>query len=72
MHWYTDMYWAGGMGMWIFWIVLLIVIFVLIRMLSSSNQNVSSETPLEILQKRYAKGEIDQETYEKMKNTLES
>lgn len=72
-YWYSDMPWGGGLGMWLFWIVLLVVIIILVKMILPLNNNsVSAETPLDILKKRYAKGEIDQETYESMKKTLES
>jgi len=36
------------------------------------NQNTTTETPHEILDKRFAKGEINKEEYEKMKRTLHS
>lgn len=64
----------GFMGFgWFFWIIVVgLVIWAVIQM-SSKNQNItsgSSETPLDILKKRYAKGEITKEEYENMKRDL--
>lgn len=39
---------------------------------SSSEGESSSQTPLEILKARYAKGEIDREQFEQMKKDLET
>ncbi len=37
-----------------------------------SKADVVQESPLGIIKKRYARGEIDQETYERIKKELES
>jgi putative membrane protein len=66
-----------GSGMWFggwFWIVIiLIVVFVFLRARGGNcpiiNRN-TQETPLEILKKRYAKGEITKEEFEEMKKNL--
>ncbi len=57
-------YWGMGWGMWIIPVLFVVLIIFLTR-----NNNVQSqnETPLGILKKRYAKGEITKEQYEEMK-----
>ncbi len=63
-----------GAGMWIFWIVVIaLVVFVMKIMMNenSSQTNKSKESPMEILEKRYASGEINQDEFESIKNELE-
>ena len=59
---------AGGGGMWIFtllfWVLVIAGVVLLINWLRKQNTN---ESALEILKKRYARGEIDKETYERLK-----
>ncbi|MGD8783817.1 MAG: SHOCT domain-containing protein [Thioalkalispiraceae bacterium] len=63
----------GGGIMWILWIVLLVVIiFVLKDLVGSRKIDSSNDDPLEILKRRYAKGEIDEEEYERRKRELEA
>ena len=62
-----------GFGMWIFWIILIVVVVFLAKMMigsSSGQPGVKDESPLDILQKRYASGEINQDEYERMKKEL--
>lgn len=70
----------GGFGMgfgWLFWIIILGVIIWAVIKLVNSAQNRSGfsdkkdEDALEILKKRYARGEIGREEYEKMKRDLQ-
>jgi len=64
MHW--DGWW--GMGwMWIFWILIIVVLLLLVRWLiiPARGSDLSSESPEQILKKRYARGEIDKEEYER-------
>lgn len=67
----------GGMGtmmfMEIFWILLLVVVVFLIGKLffNQPNQSSNRETPLEILQKEYAKGNISEEDYLERKKHLQ-
>ncbi|HAF27888.1 MAG: SHOCT domain-containing protein [Lutibacter sp.] len=60
-------YWGMGWGMWIIPVLFVVLIIFLTR-----NNNVQSqnETPLGILKKRYAKGEITKEQYEEMKKNI--
>lgn len=63
-----------GIGMWIFWIVLVVVVIFLVNNFlggSSGRSVTSSESPLDILQRRYASGEIDKDEFESMKKRLE-
>lgn len=64
----------GGMGFgWFFWIIILVVIIVGIQQFTSRNQyfnNNDSETPLDIIRKRYAKGEITKEEFEEMEKKI--
>lgn len=67
-------HWFGGGFMWIFWILLILVIVWAVKASVGTGGGAppSNRSPLEILRERYAKGEIDQETYDRMKKELES
>ena len=67
------MYWYGGYGfgllnmilMLIFWIGIIWLIVWTIQRISNKDEDVSS-----VLEKRYAKGEINKKQYLEMKQTL--
>ena len=63
---------GGGWMMIVWWAVLIVVVAVLVKWIRSeaSGTRDSGETALEILRKRYARGEIDREEYEKKKREL--
>lgn len=62
----------GGMHLiwWFIWMVLLIWIFFI--PVGIPYQKSKKESPLDILQKRFAKGEISKEQYEEFKKILNS
>lgn len=69
--------WGSGYGMFfmvLFWIVVLALIITLIWFLirkgGSPAHQTSDETPQEILDKRYVRGEIDEEQYRRMKKEI--
>ena len=69
-HMIDDMM-GGGIYMWI--LLIAVIVGGLYVLMNRSNQQLSSkpgEAPLDILQKRYAKGEITKEEYEQMKQDL--
>ena len=69
-----DHYMNGGSmwgGMWIFWILIIVGIGVVFYFINS-NKNTQDETPLKILKKRYAQGEITKEEFEKMREDIEN
>ena len=61
----------GGMHFiwWIIWLILILWIFV--TPYNIPYQRSKKEFPIDILKKRYAKGEITKEEYEEAKRTLE-
>lgn len=64
----------GMVFMLLFWALVVLGIVALIRVLmaqSSSGRGSRDKTPLEIVQERYARGEIDREEYEQKKRDLE-
>jgi len=71
---------AGGWmmgGMWLlsilFWILIIVGVVLIIRWLTERNgqgKTSPAESPLAILKTRYAKGEIDKETFETMKRDI--
>ena len=64
-------FFGGGWMMFFWWFLLIALVIVLARPLFKTNQQESDkETPLEILKRRYADGEIDQEEFEKRKKDL--
>ncbi|NIA02613.1 MAG: SHOCT domain-containing protein [Planctomycetia bacterium] len=71
---YGDHGWFGFGGgfMWIFWILIIVAIIALFRGFSGSGSNANpSESPMEILRKRYASGEISDEEFERHRKELE-
>jgi putative membrane protein len=72
---WRHMMWFGYAG-GLMWIVLLVLIAVVVYLIlksskSSMPQDNYKETPLEILKKRYANGEISRDEFEKMKRDIE-
>ncbi len=68
-------YGYGGFGvglfMILFWILVIAGIIALIRYFINSNQNTeSSKSALDILNERYARGEIDKEEFDTKKKDL--
>ncbi len=63
-------------GMWIFWIAVIALVVWIINQAANRNQTTNNtvteinETPLDILKKRYAKGEITNEQFNEMKRNL--
>ena len=68
MGWYGS---GMGVGAWLFmglfWVVLLgVIVWLVARLLPSSNRpapEISPQSPQEILDGRFARGEIDEQTY---------
>ncbi len=72
-------WWGAGYGLFgmlfmlLFWILIIVGVVLIIRWLigeAKPTQSGHSETPLDILKKRYASGEITKEQYESMKRDL--
>ncbi len=63
----------GGMFMWIiFLIVIGLLIYFMVQAQKMKGQTpTQNESPLDILKRRYAKGDISREEYERMKQDLE-
>ncbi|MDH5599936.1 MAG: SHOCT domain-containing protein [Gammaproteobacteria bacterium] len=72
MMWDDGYFFHGGGFMWVFWVLLIIAIVFIFQNMAKGNSSSTNESPLEILKKRYARGEIDEEEYEKRRNKLES
>lgn len=73
----NDSYgWGMGWGMpffgLFFWILIIVGIVALVRLIMKNKVDDVKESPQAILKKRYARGDIDKETYEQMKKDLES
>ncbi|MEE9531366.1 MAG: SHOCT domain-containing protein [Syntrophobacteria bacterium] len=71
---YGMMGWFGAIMMLVFWGLIIFVLILLARWLWGSSQKKSeemrSESPLDILKRRYASGEIDREEFEQKKKDL--
>jgi putative membrane protein len=60
-------YWGMGWGMWLIPIIVIVLLVFFLRNNTSQSKN---ETPLDILKKRYAKGEITKEQFDEMKKNI--
>lgn len=78
--WHSAWGWGhmmfGGLTMIVFWGAIIVLVVVLVRWLAvvgpagSGASSAQPRTPLEILQERFAKGEIDKKEYDERKKTL--
>jgi len=74
--WGLMMHYGFGYGGMFMWIIFLVVIGLLIYYFAQSQKTkgqtpTQAESPLEILKRRYAKGEIAKEEFDRMKRDLE-
>ncbi len=69
MHWFNDF---GGPWLMIFWWVIIIgaVIVIAKGLFFSSNRGPENQSALDILKKRYARGEIDKEEFSEKKKDI--
>lgn len=78
MGWYGGgMGWAGWFFMGLFWVALLaLIIWLVVKLLPAGNRppphesRTAGESPLDILDRRFARGEVDVETYQVQRAAL--
>lgn len=71
MHW--DYGWGMGFGwffMILFWILIILGIVYLVKLIAGGEKRTTGESALDILKKRYARGEINKEEFEEKKKDL--
>lgn len=68
-HMHDGYFWGMHFFWWIFLLILFIWIFV--TPWNIPGQRTKKDTPLDILQKRFARGEISKEEYEEKKKILQ-
>lgn len=68
----NGMFFGGGF-MWLIWILIIVAVFVALKVMigTGGSSGGQQESPLEILQKRFARGEIDEEEFRRRKKELE-
>ena len=69
MHYYEGHFWGMHFIWWIIWLVLLIWIFA--TPYDIPGQKKKKDAPLDILNRRYANGELSKEEYEERKKVLQ-
>jgi putative membrane protein len=75
MYWGHEMMgWGGGFFMIFFWVAIIVGIALLMKWLAASSGKApgtsAKESPMEILKRRYAAGEIGKEEFEEKKKDL--
>jgi len=60
----------GWVFMVLFWVLVILGIVYLIQLIAKGSKKEETETALDILKKRYARGEITKEEFEKIKDDL--
>ena len=69
-------YWGGFGWLWmaLWWVLIIAGIVALVRWLSvrrAEDEKPAANSALDLLKERYARGELDHDTYEKMRRDLE-
>ena len=65
--------WAFGGGMMILWFALFVgLIVLLVRWIGGTNQQYDEPDAIELLEQRYARGEIDTAEFEERKKRLQA
>ncbi len=64
--------WLGGLAMLVFWGALIVGAILVVRHLGGVPGSEARPSPLDILKRRYASGEIAREQYEQMRKDLGS
>ena len=67
--WYYNYWWGMNWIWWIIWFIILMWVFALPY--GIPGQRYHRDGPLDILKKRFAKGEIDEKEYRERKAELE-
>ncbi len=70
---WNDGMFAGGAMMWFFWIGLAVLLWLVLKGVTGSGERVDEDarlSPLELLDKRLARGEISPEEYQRLRRTL--
>lgn len=62
-------FWGMHSFWWIFWVIMLVWIFM--TPYNIPGQRLKKDSPLDILKKRFASGQIDNNEYQEKKNLLE-
>jgi len=72
MHGYDGMGWGMGFGWLIGLVVLIILVWLIVKAINSRNTSApqQSKSALEILNERYAKGEISKQEFESKKRDI--
>lgn len=64
-------FFGGGWMMFFWWFLIIALVIIVVRSLMYTNQNrQSNETPMDILKRRYADGDIDEEEFNRRKKEL--
>ena len=69
MHWFEGQYWGMHTIWWVIWVVFMIWVF--FTPWDIPGQKTKRETPLDLLKKRYARGEISKEEYNSIREDLQ-
>jgi putative membrane protein len=66
------MWLGGGIFMILFWVLVIVAIVLVVRYVArtSPGKQGRAEAPLDILKRRYAKGELTKEQFDQMKEDL--
>lgn len=72
MFWNGGHGWFAGIGMLLFWVVVIGLIVVVVRTTVGGQSIGSASNAVDILRARYAKGEIDDDEFQRRKKQLEA